>query len=90
MFEHLRSRIRHRRWEAELAEELEAHRALKQAEYERGGMRTAEAEAASRRALGNLTLAREDARAVWVAPWLESCWLPRYRHQSSSSGSAME
>jgi predicted permease len=27
-----------------------------------------------RRAMGNVTLAREDARAIWVAPWLESVW----------------
>jgi predicted permease len=26
------------------------------------------------RAFGNATLAREDARGVWIAPWLESLW----------------
>ena len=26
------------------------------------------------RAFGNATLAREDARAVWIAPWIESVW----------------
>ena len=26
------------------------------------------------KAFGNATLAREDARAVWIAPWLESVW----------------
>src|SRR5690348_13297359 len=25
-------------------------------------------------AMGNTTLAREEARAVWVRPWLESIW----------------
>ena len=34
----------------------------------------AAAEAASRRTMGNMTLAREDARAAWMAPWLESVW----------------
>ena len=33
-----------------------------------------DASAASRRAMGNVTLAREDARAEWIAPWLESVW----------------
>ena len=37
-------------------------------------MSTAEAESESRRAMGNVTLAREDARAVWIAPWIESVW----------------
>src|SRR5258707_6385191 len=32
------------------------------------------AERSGRRAFGNTTLAREDARAVWIAPWLESIW----------------
>jgi predicted permease len=26
------------------------------------------------RAMGNMTMAREDARAVWIWPWLESVW----------------
>ena len=26
------------------------------------------------RAFGNATLAREDARSVWILPWLESVW----------------
>src|SRR5947209_6497873 len=26
------------------------------------------------RAFGNATLAREDVRAVWILPWLESVW----------------
>src|SRR6516162_2088164 len=25
-------------------------------------------------AMGNMTLAREDARAVWIWPWLQSVW----------------
>ena len=37
-------------------------------------MESAAAETASRRAMGNTTLAREDARAAWIAPWLESVW----------------
>ena len=63
-----------RRIESELAEELEAHRSMRQHDLEAEGMPPDEAAAASRRALGNVTLAREDARAVWVLPWLEGLW----------------
>lgn len=58
----LRYCLLHRRMEAELAEEMEFHRAL-----------LAESGAA-RAVIGNTTLAREDARAVWIWPWLESLW----------------
>ena len=39
-----------RKWEEELAEEIEFHRAMH----------------SDPRALGNVTLAREEARAVWI------------------------
>jgi predicted permease len=74
MIERLRTWIRNRHWDSELAEEIEAHRALKQADYERTGMSARDAASASRRALGNVTLAREDARRVWVGPMIESAW----------------
>jgi predicted permease len=48
--------LRARQNHADLAEEMEFHRAMLG-----GGS-----------AMGNLTLAREDARAVWIWPWLES------------------
>ena len=67
----LRYWIGHKRVERELAEEIEFHRAMKQKELERSGMPSKEAGAASRRAMGNVTLAREDARAIWIWPWLE-------------------
>jgi predicted permease len=57
--------------DADLAEELAFHQAMKQTELERSGLRANDAEFASRRALGNATLAREDARAVWVWRWLD-------------------
>jgi predicted permease len=53
----LRYWLRSRELDAELAEEMEFHRALA------GGP-----------AMGNLTLARESARGVWIWPWLESFW----------------
>src|SRR5258706_6871181 len=63
--------FRQRRLDAELAEELEFHRAAKQQQLEKEGLPSAEAAHSARRALGNMTLAREDARGVWIAPWLE-------------------
>ena len=64
--------LRNRRMEAEFAEELETHRLLAQQRELQAG--AADAAAASRRAMGNVTLAREDARAQWIAPWLDSVW----------------
>ena len=47
---------------AELAEEMDFHRDMLSSH----GITEA--------AMGNTTLAREDARAVWIWPWLESLW----------------
>jgi putative ABC transport system permease protein len=68
----IRYLIRQRQVEADLAEELESHRAMTQARLEASGVPSAEARDASRRALGNVTLARENARSVWVGHWLDS------------------
>jgi putative ABC transport system permease protein len=62
---------RARRLEADLAEELEVHRAMTQEQLERSGISPHEARVASRRALGNVALAREDARAVWTWPSID-------------------
>src|SRR6266540_273690 len=51
--------IRLRKLEAELAEEIAFHRAMK---------------GSAAREMGNITLAREEARAVWLPPRLESVW----------------
>jgi hypothetical protein len=68
-------RIRHailrRRFEAELAEEMEFHRAMKQRELEASGRVSTDAGLATWRALGNQTLARDYARDVWSWPWLQ-------------------
>jgi len=58
----LRYFLRHRQMDAELAEEMEFHRAML-AEEGRAGA-----------AMGNTTFSREEARAVWIWPWLESLW----------------
>jgi putative ABC transport system permease protein len=57
------------RHEAELREEIEAHRAHRAADLEQDGLTPPQAAAASRRAIGNVLLAREDAREVWLGSW---------------------
>src|SRR5688572_16898035 len=54
------------RLDAELFEEIETHRALRQDALEREGLSEYEARRASQLALGNVTLAVEDARDVWA------------------------
>src|SRR5262245_51618260 len=61
--------FRQSRHEAELREEIEAHRALRAAHLEREGLTSREADEASRRAIGNVLLAHEDAREVWLGSW---------------------
>ncbi len=63
-----------RRHAAELAAEIEHHRARTQETLEAHGLPPAEAAQRSRRVMGNLTLAREDARAVWIGGLLERAW----------------
>ncbi len=63
---------RQTRLDADLREEIETHRTLRQATLERDGLAPHAAERASRRALGNVTLAREDVRRLAIAPWLDS------------------
>jgi predicted permease len=65
---------RQSRLDADLREEIETHRALRQAELELGGLDPRAADRASRRALGNVALAREDVRGLSIAPWLDSLW----------------
>ena len=57
--------------ERDLAEELETHRSLRQARLEESGMPARVAASASRRALGNITLVREDVREIWVSRLVE-------------------
>jgi putative ABC transport system permease protein len=65
-FRRLRYLLQSSRREAELREEIEAHRAHRQDALERDGLARGEAAHASRHALGNITLAVEDARDVWA------------------------
>ena len=61
-----------RRAQRDLAEEIETHRSLIERRLRQSGASAAQAAAESRRLMGNETLAREDARAVWVWSWLDS------------------
>ncbi|HVD91646.1 MAG TPA: ABC transporter permease [Vicinamibacterales bacterium] len=63
-----------RRHAAELSAEIEHHRARTQEMLEADGLPAAEAAARSRRAMGNVTLAREDARDVWIGDVIERVW----------------
>ena len=57
--------------EAELAEEMAAHEAMKQADLMARGLPPEDAARQGRRAMGPATFMREEARAVWIWPWLE-------------------
>ena len=61
LFRRLRYWLHQRKHEADLAEEMDFHRAML-------------ADEGKARAMGNATLMREEARAVWIWPWLESIW----------------
>jgi putative ABC transport system permease protein len=61
-------------YDADLREEIETHRALRQDALERNGLAPEDAVHASRRALGNVALAVDDARDVWAIRTLDSVW----------------
>src|SRR5262245_5329172 len=66
--------IRRRQLDEDLAREIEFHREMKQRELASRGYSSEQARLAAARALGNATLAQEEAREVWMWPWLESVW----------------
>jgi putative ABC transport system permease protein len=72
LFRRLARWFTHGRVQDDIAAEMEFHRAAHQRALENNGLPARDAENESRRMMGNLTLAREDARGVWLAPWLES------------------
>jgi predicted permease len=57
--------LRRSRQDADLREEMETHRTLRQARLEQDGLASVDAVRASRRAFGNTALSHEDAREVW-------------------------
>ena len=66
--------IRLRSHHDDLAEELALHRQLKERELIGLGTSPAAARDEARRAMGNETIMRENARAVWLWPSLEAMW----------------
>ncbi|MEX2272779.1 MAG: ADOP family duplicated permease [Vicinamibacterales bacterium] len=70
----LLARLRYRRFDQDLARELEVHRALKREGLVAAGLTPEEARARAARDMGNVTLAREEARRVWIASWAEGLW----------------
>jgi predicted permease len=66
--------MRLRAHSADLAEELSFHREAIERDLIARGHAPADARAAARRAMGNETIAREDARGVWLGPRLEAAW----------------
>jgi putative ABC transport system permease protein len=63
--------LRYRRFDSELAEEMEFHRAMKQRELEMRGADPTDASFAARRALGSIALAQDHSRDVWRPLWLQ-------------------
>src|ERR1700693_5679746 len=58
--------IRQRRFDADLREELDFHRASIEGELQERGTASAEARFAARRAIGSVALAQDHVRDVWV------------------------
>jgi predicted permease len=68
-------RVRHllgrRRFDADLAEEMDFHRAMRERELTDDGADPRDAALRARRVFGSSALAHDQARDVWVWPWLE-------------------
>lgn len=62
---------RRRRFDADLAEEIECHRAMKQRELQSSGRSPADAAHEAHRALGSAALAEDRARDVWCPQCLQ-------------------
>src|SRR5207247_2350253 len=73
LFRRLWYLVRRRRFEADLAEEMTFHRSMHE-EALRGHEPPSAASRAARRALGNITLARDESRDVWCPRWLQGSW----------------
>lgn len=64
--------LRWRRHQEELREEIAQHAALRQLELEVRGLPSGEAAAAASRAMGNVTVQREQSHGIWMLGWLSS------------------
>ena len=70
----LRARLRYRHFDDDLRRELEVHRSMAERELRASGEPVDGVHRVAARQMGNVTLARETARGVWIAPRLESIW----------------
>jgi predicted permease len=68
----LRYAIRRRQFEADLREELDFHQQSRRFDLELHGRTPQDVARGAVRLMGNITLAQEDAQAVWIAPWFQS------------------
>lgn len=68
----LRARLKYGHHTADVAREIELHRILAEEQARGGGVSDADAKARAARQLGNITLAREAARSVWVSRWIDA------------------
>src|SRR5262249_14451507 len=64
-------RLRRRRFDRDLAEEMRLHLDLRAADARAAGVPPDEADAAARRRFGNATVLREESRDAWGWRWLE-------------------
>jgi predicted permease len=71
-FRRLKSLLRRERLDDELQEEIRTHIELRRQQLIADGMDPSEAEAAAQRAFGNVVRIREDTRAMWGFPSLDS------------------
>lgn len=67
----LRARFKYRHFERDLSEEIQTHREHAERDARASGFAPHDADVRATRRLGNVTLAREEARAVWIARWVE-------------------
>ena len=66
--------LRGRRAAAELEAELQFHREMAEHDLRLDGLTEPDAARVARRAMGNTLIAREDSRAMWIAPWIDGLW----------------
>jgi predicted permease len=74
LFRRLRARLRYRDFDADLRRELAVHQAMAEERLRADGVDAEDARYQAARRMGAVLAAREDARAVWIAPWLDSVW----------------
>jgi predicted permease len=66
--------LRQHRVERDLAQEIEFHRTLQAEQLQRNGLNAESAVRESVRVMGNMALAREDARHIWLGRAIDAVW----------------